>query len=287
MEHFNSIFDINIKTPTAITIGKFDGIHKGHHELISEIISKKTLGLFSCLITFKKSPRLILSKDITPSLFTNEERDYILEQRGINYLIVNEFNKKFMELDAITFIEILCKNLNMKFLAVGDDFTFGYKGSGNVGLLKKISRKYGFELKVFNKIKKDQKYISSTLIREELIKGNIKLVNEMLGYEYFIFGQAIFEKNIKNKIPSIYVIPSNEKLIPKFGIYYTKIIFERNTYNSISRIGKKIKGKRGYKCSENDILIETFINECINDLNGKRISIIFLKIFPETYLLSA
>ena len=96
-----------------------------------------------------------------------------------------------MELDAIKFIEILCKNLNMKFLAVGDDFTFGHKGSGNVGLLKKISRKYGFELKVFNKIKIDKKCISSTLIREELIKGNIESVNEMLGYEYFIFGKAI------------------------------------------------------------------------------------------------
>lgn len=280
MEYFNSIFDINIETPTAITIGKFDGIHKGHHELISEIISKKALGLYSCLITFKKSPRFILSKDITPSLFTNEERDYILEQRGINYLIVNEFNKKFMELDAIKFIEILCKNLNMKFLAVGDDFTFGYKGSGNVELLKKISRKYGFELKVFNKIKKDKKCISSTLIREELMKGNIKLVNEMLGYEYFIFGQAIFEKNIKNKIPSLYIIPSKEKLIPKFGIYYTKIIFEGNIHYGISRIGKKMKGKRGHK-SENEVLIETFINECIADLNEKKITIFFLKIIPE------
>ena len=280
MEHFNSIFDINIKTPTAITIGKFDGIHKGHHELISEIISKKALGLYSCLITFKKSPRLILSKDKTPSLFTNEERDYILEQRGINYLIEGEFNKKFMELDAIKFIEILCKNLNMKFLAVGEDFTFGYKGSGNVELLKKISRKYGFELKVFVKIKKDKKCISSTLIREELIKGNIKLVNEMLGYEYFIFGHAIFEKNIESKIPSIYIIPSKEKLIPKFGIYYTKIIFEGNIYNGISRIGKKIKYKRGHK-SENDIQIETFINDNIVYLNGKKITIIFLKIFPE------
>ena len=280
MEHFNSIFEINIETPTAITIGKFDGIHKGHHELISEIISKKALGLYSCLITFKKSPRFILSKDITPNLFTNEERDYILEQRGINYLIVNEFNKKFMELDAIKFIEILCKNLNMKFLAVGEDFTFGYKGSGNVELLKKLSRKYGFELKVFNKIKKDKKCISSTLIREELIKGNIKLVNEMLGYEYFIFGQAIFEKNIKNKIPSLYIIPSKEKLIPKFGIYYTKIIFEGNIHYGISRIGKKIKGKRGHKF-ENEVLIETFINEYIADLNEKKITIFFLKILPE------
>ena len=109
MEHFNSLLDINIKFPTAITIGKFDGIHKGHHLLISEIISKKSAGLYPCVITFKKSPRIILSKDKTSSLFTNEERDYILEKNGINYLITCEFNKKFMEIKAIQFIKIFVK----------------------------------------------------------------------------------------------------------------------------------------------------------------------------------
>lgn len=283
MEYFDSIFDINIKRQTAITIGKFDGIHKGHHELISEIISKNELGLSSCLITFKKSPRLILSKDITPSLFTNEERNYILEQKGINYLIEIEFNKKFMELNANKFIEILCENLNMKFLAVGDDFTFGHKCSGNVELLKIFSKKYGFELKVFNKIKKNKKCISSTLIREELIKGNIKLVNKMLGYEYFIFGKAICEKIIKNNniIPQIYIIPSKEKLIPKFGIYNIKIIFDGNIYNGISIIEKEKKDKGDHKYFGNDIQIKIkiFINNCTVDLNEKKITIIFLKLF--------
>ena len=145
MEHYSSLLDLNIKVPTAITIGKFDGIHKGHHLLTSDLISKKSDGLNACIITFKNSPRFSLTKDSTPSLFTNKEKDYILEQNGINYLISCPFDKKFMQIEAKKFIEILCKNLNMKYLVVGTDFTFGYKKSGNVELLKKISGDYGFE----------------------------------------------------------------------------------------------------------------------------------------------
>ena len=283
MEHFDSLLDINIKVPTAITIGKFDGIHKGHHLLISEIISKKSAGLYPCVITFKKSPRIILSKDKTSSLFTNEERDYILEKNGINYLITCEFNKKFMEIKAIQFIEILCKNLNMKYLVVGSDFTFGYKGEGNVELLKKISNKNGFELKIINKIKKDNQYISSSFIREELIKGNIDMVNEMLGYEYFIIGKATHEKCSKNKfgIFPISILPTKDKLIPKFGIYETKIYCEGNIYNGITKIGKNIIDNRDYKCSEDEIQIETYCMELKTDIYGKMIRLSFKKLYDK------
>ena len=159
------------------------------------MISKKSNGLNACIITFKNSPRFSLTKDSTPSLFTNKEKDYILEQIGINYLISCPFDKKFMQIEATKFIEILCKNLNMKYLVVGTDFTFGYKKSGNVELLKKISNDYGFELKIIDKLKKDDRDISSSYIREELIKGNLDIVNEMLGYKYFIFG-VFFELSI-------------------------------------------------------------------------------------------
>ena len=91
MEQFNSLLDLSIKVPTAVTIGKFDGIHKGHHLLTSDIISKKSSGLSSCLITFKNSPRFSLSKDVTPSLFTNKEKEYIL----VNKIWLDEFKYIF------------------------------------------------------------------------------------------------------------------------------------------------------------------------------------------------
>ena len=281
MEHFNSIFDINIKTPTAITIGKFDGIHKGHYLLISEILAKKTSGLHSCIITFKQSPRTILSKDKIPSILTNEERDYILEKNGINYLLLCEFNKKFMEIEATKFIEILCKNLNMKYLVVGSDFTFGYKAEGNCEFLNKISKKYRFDLKIINKIKQVNKEISSSLIREELLKGNIDIVNDMLGYEYFILGKAIYEDSSKNKcgLSPFYIIPPKDKLIPKNGIYITKIQYEENVYNGLTKICKALIENSNYKCSEDESQIETFLVENKKkEIYGKMVKLSFIKI---------
>ena len=285
MEIYNSYFDARIKTPTAITIGKFDGIHKGHNLLISEITSKKSMGISSCVITFKNSPRLFLSKDITPPLFTNEEKKHILEQKGIDNLILIEFNKKFMEIDSTKFIEILCKNLNMKYLVIGEDFSFGYKGQGNVELLEKISKTYGFELKVFKKLKKNNKEITTTNIREQLIKGDIQLVNEMLGYEYFILGEALSKKSETNKTGAqpLYIIPGKDKLMPKCGSYSTKLFFEDNIFNGISKIGKNLMMNDGCNNSvpETDVQIEIIISECNVDLNGKKIKLCFYKYFGE------
>lgn len=263
MKLFNSFFDEKINTPTAITIGKFDGIHRGHHALISEIISKKNSGLSSCVITFKKSPRFVLSKDIKLSLFTNEERYRILEKFGIEYLILCEFNKKFMELQPIKFIEILCNNLNMKYLVVGSDFTFGFKGAGNVDLLKNISKKYGFELKIINKIQIDNMSISSTLIRKELNKGNINLVNKMLGYNFFILGEIINSKTIFG-ISSIYIKSYRNKLFPKCGLYFTNIFYEDKIYNGITKILNKTKNCEDSKESEEEVIFQIYCKENIN-----------------------
>lgn len=282
MEHFNSLLDLRIKDPTAITIGKFDGIHKGHHLLTSDLISKKSEGLNTCIITFKNSPRFSLTKDETPSLFTNKEKEYILEQIGINYLISCPFDKKFMQIEATKFIEILCKNLNMKYLVVGTDFTFGYKKSGNVELLKKISGDYGFELKIIDKLKKDDREISSSYIREELMKGNLDIVNEMLGYEYFIFGEVI---NIgefpRNKFGNpIIIIPPKNKLIPKFGYYITSIIYDKKKFNAITHIGENLFNWNNGK-SENNVIIDSYIFGYDHDLYGKNITINFEKLIGD------
>ena len=180
MEHFNSLLDLSIKVPTAITIGKFDGIHRGHHLLTSDLISKKSEGLSACIITFKNSPRFTLTKDETPYLFTNKEKEYILEKKGINYLISCPFDKKFMQIEAIKFIEILCKNLNMKYLVVGTDFTFGYKKSGEI-------KNFDTEIDLYMDIKK------------------IVMRNEFLGY-YFYFTKLYN----KNKVNINYVLEKNE-----------------------------------------------------------------------------
>ena len=177
MEYIHSLFNTTIKEPTAITVGKFDGIHKGHHLLTSDIISKESSGLKSCMITFTNSPRIALTYDKSPTLITNKERVFMLDNNGLDYLIECPFDKQLMETDARSFIAYLVNNLNMKYMVAGSDFTFGYKGAGNVEMLRELSKEMGFELRIIDKIKLNDRDISSTYIREELKLGHIDTVN--------------------------------------------------------------------------------------------------------------
>lgn len=273
MNYLHTIFDIKLDKPTAITVGKFDGIHKGHNLLTTDIISQKENGLASCLITFTNSPRTTILKDETPSLITNKERVFMLENNGLDYLIECPFDNRMMETDARSFIELLVNNLNMKYMVAGSDFTFGYKGSGNVELLRELSKEFGFELKIIEKIKKNNRDISSTYIREELKEGHIDVVNEMLGYEYFVWGEVVHGAHLGHKIgiPTINIMPEKSKLVPKFGVYVTTIDFDGRVYHGVTNVGTKPS------VSDKKIVgIETHILDYNGDLYGRFVKVTFV-----------
>ena len=276
MEYLHSLFDTVISEPTAVTVGKFDGIHRGHTLLTSDIISKKEQGLKSCLITFTNSPRFLLKEDSTPSLITNKERMFMLDNNGLDYLIECPFDERLMQTDAKSFIEFLVKNLNMKYMISGSDFTFGHKGAGNAQLLFKLSKELGFEYKVIEKIKKDNRDISSTYIREELKEGHIDCVNEMLGYDYFVWGEVVHGAHLGHKIgiPTINIMPGKVKLVPKFGVYVTTIDFDGRIYHGVTNVGTKPSVS-----DENVVGIETHILDYNGDLYGK-----FVKVTFESFL---
>lgn len=272
MEYLHSLFDTQLNTSTAVTVGKFDGIHKGHSLLTSDIISQKENGLSSCMVTFVNSPRKELKKDEMPSLITNSEREYMLETDGLDYLVECPFDKRLMKTDASKFIEILVKNLNMKYMTVGSDFHFGYKGAGDVSLLKKLSLQYSFKLNVIEKIKKDDRDISSTFIREELVKGNIDIVNEMLGYKYFVWGEVVHGAHLGHKIgiPTINILPPKEKLVPRFGVYITTIDLDGRVYHGVTNVGMKPTVS-----NLNQLGIETHILDYTGDLYGAAVKVTF------------
>jgi riboflavin kinase/FMN adenylyltransferase len=273
MEYIHSLFNTTIKEPTAITVGKFDGIHKGHHLLTSDIIAKESLGLTSCMITFTNSPRIALPDDKSPTLITNKERVFMLDNNGLDYLIECPFDKQVMETDARSFIEHLVNNLNMKYMVAGSDFTFGYKGAGNVTLLKDLADELGFELKIIDKIKLNDRDISSTYIREELTKGHIDIVNEMLGYEYFVWGEVVHGAHLGHTIgiPTINIMPEASKLVPKFGVYVTTIDFDGRIYHGVTNVGTKPSVS-----DANIVGIETHILDYNGDLYGKFVKVTFV-----------
>ncbi len=272
MKYLRTLFDIKISEPTAITVGKFDGIHRGHNLLTTDIISKKADGLKSCLITFTNSPRFELSDDESPSLITNKERVFMLDNNGLDYLIECPFDKKLMETGPTEFIEFLVNNLNMKYMVAGSDFTFGYKGAGNVDLLRELAPGFGFDLNIIDKIKKNNRDISSTYIREELKAGNIDSVNEMLGYEYFVWGEVVHGAHLGHTIgiPTINIMPEPCKLVPKFGVYVTTIDFDGRIYHGVTNVGTKPSVS-----DKNIVGIETHILDYNGDLYGTFVKVTF------------
>ena len=241
--------------------------------MTSDIISKESSGLKSCMITFTNSPRIALTYDKSPTLITNKERVFMLDNNGLDYLIECPFDKQLMETDARSFIAYLVNNLNMKYMVAGSDFTFGYKGAGNVEMLRELSKEMGFELRIIDKIKLNDRDISSTYIREELKLGHIDTVNEMLGYEYFVWGEVVHGAHLGHTIgiPTINIMPEASKLVPKFGVYVTTIDFDGRIYHGVTNVGTKPSVS-----DENIVGIETHILDYNGDLYGKFVRVTFV-----------
>lgn len=265
--------DYTIAEPTAVTVGKFDGIHKGHDILTRHLLRQEERGLQSLVVTFDVSPRLRLQKDMEKQLITNDERKNLLEKQGISYLAECSF-EDIMPLEPEAFIELLVQRYHMKYLVCGTDFHFGKKGRGDVKLLERLSADMGFELEVVEKLKAGEREISSTYVREEIAKGNVAKGNELLGYEYFIWGTVVHGNHLGTKIgiPTINLIPPEDKLLPKNGVYITRVEIDHRIYHGVTNVGVKptILGER-------QVGVETHILDFDQDIYERQVCITFLK----------
>ena len=261
-----------IACPTAVTVGKFDGLHRGHDLLAHRILEQKGRGLSSVVVTFDASPRVVLQGQKNRSLVTREEKKYLLERDGIEYLAECSFEDEIVHMEPEEFIRLLKDNFSMKYLAVGTDFHFGYRGRGDVDLLRRLAGEMGFELEVVEKIREDSREISSTFIREEIQKGHIKKANHLLGYPYFACGTVVHGKHLGSRLgfATINITPPPEKLLPPFGVYVTQVRIDGRTYRGVTNVGVKptIEGERLPG-------IETHIFDFSGELYGERVCVSF------------
>ncbi len=263
-----------LEKPTAITVGKFDGIHKGHELLTNNILEKQEEGLESLVLTFDVSPRIYLEKDMQKQLITNDERVELLARKGISILAQCPFEEEIMPLEPEEFIRILVENYQMKYLTCGTDFHFGKKGRGDIYLLQELSKIYGFELEVVEKLQDDHRDISSTFVREEIAAGNVSKANELLGYEYFVWGQVVHGNHLGRKIgiPTINLIPPSDKLLPKNGVYITKVEIDHRIYHGVTNVGVKPTVDGEYPVG-----VETHILDFNEDVYEKMAGVTFLE----------
>ncbi|MGP1434276.1 MAG: bifunctional riboflavin kinase/FAD synthetase [Catonella sp.] len=225
---------------TVVTLGKFDGLHLGHKELIDEVL--KTGGLTKVLFTFEVNPFGILFEQDMKVIDTNEERKLLAKKFGLDYMINFPFTKDVIDTDANDFIEKIIHNkLGAKKLVVGTDFRFGKGRLGDVTLLERRKADLGYELKVVEKKVMYGEEISSTRIRNLIGRGDIKIANELLGRAFSYSGEIIHGNHIGHTIgmPTINIKPEEYKLLPPYGVYTSDTELDGKIYRGITNIGVK------------------------------------------------
>lgn len=263
------------ESPSAVSLGKFDGLHRGHRELMKHVLAKKKEGLTSVIFTFEKNPTRMFQGLSGQNIMTNEERRNLLADAGIEELLECPFIPEISHMEPEKFVkEVLVGQLHAAFVAVGEDFHFGFQRKGDCKMLKSLGEQYGFSVEVVEKVKSHGRDISSTYVREALHEGNIPLANELLGYRYFVSGEVLHGRQIGRTLglPTTNLLPSTQKLLPPNGVYLTKTFLEEGDYYGITNIGYKptVGG-------ETQKGVETFLFDFQGDLYGQKIRVEFIE----------
>jgi len=280
MKFIRKTLDFHVEEPTAITLGKFDGLHRGHELLMNTVLEySKKYQVASVAFTFDMPPRNRVEEIIANVLTTNDEKQYIFEKQGIDYLIECPFTSEVMSMEPKAFIEWIAKSIHMKFVVVGDDFRFGYKRAGDYHTLQEYEEEYGYKTIVLDKLKDSNRDISSTYVREKIADGNIRKANELLGYNYFIKSEILHGKKLGRRIgmPTINMILPENKLLPPNGVYVTEVLVDGKNYMGVTNVGFKPTVS-----NERIVGVETYIDDFNQDLYGQKIVVSFLEfIRPE------
>lgn len=276
MKYIKNTTDFYISEETAVSLGKFDGIHRGHECLLRYLKEKKKDGLLSLVFTFDIPPaRGIGAGEPVKEITTKEEKLSLFEKHGVDYVLECPFTPEIRHMEPEDFVDMLARRLNVKSIAVGTDFRYGYNRRGDYRLLQELSSIYGYKVMVMDKVKEGGTDISSTRVREEIAAGRIERANELLGYRYFMQGVVAHGNAMGGAVlgvPTANLVIPEEKLLPPFGVYATRttICGQEKQYFGITNVGAKptVSGN-------NPVGAETHLFNFEGDIYGQVIKVEF------------
>jgi riboflavin kinase/FMN adenylyltransferase len=233
----------NILTPTAIAIGNFDGVHRGHLEVIKPILDVAEPGIYKTVVTFDPHPQEFFTGQTRQLLTPRHEKAAILTKLGIEQMILLPFDRHLVELSPQEFVsEILDRQFQAKFVSVGADFCFGKQRLGNAKDLEAIATAYQIQSYIAPLALDGESRISSSGIRAALLAGNLQVANDLLGRNYSIGGQVIQGQQIGRSIgfPTANLAYPQEKFLPRQGVYCVWVDTpDRQGLPGVMNIGKR------------------------------------------------
>ena len=271
---------------TVVAVGKFDGEHRGHQKIIATMLTvAREQGLKTAIFTFGTPPAVVVSGQRRPQILTNEERRERLHQAGIDYIVEYPFDAEIAAMDGEDFVrEILLGAMRMRAIVGGEDLRFGKAGAMNAEKLRALGERLRFSVYIISKETAGGEEISSTLVREALVAGDIRKANLLLGMPYTAEGVVQHGNGIGNRIlgfPTINLLLPAGKLLPRQGVYQTETVLpDGRTFRSITNVGTNPSVEQDHLSHR--LRLESFLLDFSGDLYGTRIRLRFLKfIRPE------
>lgn len=260
--------------PLFAALGVFDGVHRGHRAVIARVESEAAArGLSSAVITFRAHPQQVLRPQVPFRMLTSpEERETLLRQTGIDRVIFLDFTREMSLLSAFDFLQILSSHYRVKGLIIGYDHRFGHNRAEGFDDYVKYGQRLGMEILHADELVTDAGPVSSSIIRELLIKGDLTTANHLLSYPYTLHGKVVNGFHVGRELgfPTANIdIDYPDKLIPANGVYATRIVLpDGNRYNGMLNIGNRPTLNR-----PNDYSIEANLFDFSGNLYGSSLAV--------------
>ncbi len=275
---YHSLEEIHIRKP-VVSIGVFDGVHVGHRYLFDRMREEaRRRDGETLVITFWPHPRIVLNHhpEKIRYLSTLQGKEELLEECGIDHLLVLEFTEEIRNLDARAFVEkVLVEKIGVDTLVMGFDHVFGRDRQGDYEHVSLLGKELGFRVVRVEAMKVDGKTVSSSLIRDILWQGDVAGAVKYLGYHYFILGRIVGGKRIGRSMgfPTANIRPDDEhKLIPADGVYVVKVLISGKEFGGMLNIGIRPTVNNGFPAKT----IEVHIFDFHGDIYGQDVVVTFI-----------
>ena len=253
----------------AVALGNFDGLHRGHQELIRVTKESGNAAVFS----FFPPPLSVLGCTPVKTIMTSREKAFLLEKMGIDLFIEYPFDNQISNMPPESFVrDVLVGQLRCRTVIIGEDYRFGQQGGGNCEMLCKLGQALKFEVKVIPHIMDSGSKISSTRVREAIAKKEFETAARLMGRPYFVMGEVIRGNMLGHGmgIPTANLAPSIYKFLPPSGVYHSFIKLDDENFLGLTNIGT-----RPTVADDKEIMIETHILEFDGNIYGQTITVEF------------